>query len=235
MGFKDKETNIRKLCNKAKSLTLETILVKSQKKIDIVDLCVEERNFIRYLLDKSNCDQSGRNIRSQCNNSNHNWKIRLKDKEFSIWLRNYNTRYLFFNGTSKSNPRTAGAGGIIYNANGDIKITYEWGLGPLSNNMAEALALYQGLIQLQNLGINTAMVLGDLAAIVSLMVYNRSTSNVLLQQTINRCQVLTHKMIDIHFFHVLRSLNKEADTCANRACTRSIGSLLCNSIESHSY
>jgi len=64
MVFKDKETIIRKLCNKARSPTLETISVKSQKKIDITGLCVEERNFIGNLLDKSNSNQSGSNISS---------------------------------------------------------------------------------------------------------------------------------------------------------------------------
>jgi len=84
----------------------------------------------------------------QLNNSNYSWKIRLKDGELSTWLRNSNVHYLFFDGASKSNPKTAGAGGIIYNANGEIQLSYEWGLGSLSNKRVEALALYQGLVQL---------------------------------------------------------------------------------------
>ena len=85
----------------------------------------------------------------------------MKAEEFSIWLRNCNTHYLFFDGASKFNPGMARVGGIICNANGDIKSAYEWGLGPLSNNRVEALALYQGLIQLQKLGISTTTILGD--------------------------------------------------------------------------
>lgn len=106
---------------------------------------------------------------------------------------------------------------------------------PLSNNRAKALALYQGLVQLQKLGINTAMILGDSTAIISLMVHNQNASNVLLQQNINQCQALAQQMTDLHFFHVLRTLNKEANTCANRVCNRSIGNILCNSIESQQY
>jgi len=79
----------------------------------------------------------------------------------------------------------ARASGTICNANGDIKMAYEWRLGPLSNNRVKALTLYEGFIQLQKLGISTTMILRDLANIISLMVYNRSTSNVLLQQTIS--------------------------------------------------
>lgn len=59
MVFKNKATIIRELCNKARSLTLETILVKRQNDIDITDLCVEERNFIAYLLDNSNGWKNG--------------------------------------------------------------------------------------------------------------------------------------------------------------------------------
>lgn len=54
-----------------------------------------------------------------------------------------------------------GARGIICNTNGDIITAYEWGLRNLSNNRAEVLALYQGLLQLQKLGIHTAMIIRD--------------------------------------------------------------------------
>ena len=70
----------------------------------------------------------------------------MKEKDFTGWFRNCNTHYLFFDGASKSNPGTIGAGGIICNGNGDMLIEYEWGLGSVSNNRAEALALFQGLL-----------------------------------------------------------------------------------------
>lgn len=144
--FKDKETIIRKLCNKARSLTLETISAKNQRNIDITSLCVEEWNFIGYLWDKKNSNQN-RNITNNLpNNSSHNWKIRLKEEEFLTWLKNCNIYYLFFDGASKSSPGIARVGGVIFNANGERIATYEWGLAPISNNRVEALALYQGLI-----------------------------------------------------------------------------------------
>jgi len=76
----------------------------------------------------------------------HSWKIRLKEDEFTEWLQNSNSHSLFFDGASKSNLGVAGAGGVIYNPNGDPIVSFEWGLRNLSNNRAEALALYQGLI-----------------------------------------------------------------------------------------
>jgi len=46
--FKDKDSAIRTPCNKAKSLALETISIKSQNNIDVTMYSVEERSFISY-------------------------------------------------------------------------------------------------------------------------------------------------------------------------------------------
>ena len=121
-----------------------------------------------------------------------------------------------------------GAGGIICNGNGDVLIEYEWGLGNLSNNRAEALALYQGLLQRQRLGIRTAIVIGDSAIVISLMVHNRKAPNLALQRIIDRCQAFDQQMKGNFFYHVLRSLNKEADERENRACLHNVGNLRCN-------
>lgn len=234
--FKDKESTTRNLCNKAMSLALETISVKNQRNINIIDISVEERNFIGYLLDKNNSNQNGNTTSNRHNNVNHKWKIRLKEEEFSIWFKNYNSYYLFFfYGSSKSNLGIAGAGGVIFNANGERIVSYEWGLGPISNNRAEALALYHGLIQLSKLGIDTALIFGDLAVVISLMAQNRKSPNVLLQQTISRCQILGQSMTDLRFNHILCTLNKDADFHTNKVCTRPLGSLLCNVMETQHY
>ena len=52
---------------------------------------------------------------------------------------------LFFDGASKANPDIAGAGGLIRDEHGSIMISFEWGLGTLSNNKAKAYALHKGL------------------------------------------------------------------------------------------
>ena len=238
LTFRDKKIDSGKLYNKAKGLALDTIAVKCQRSIDAADLFVEERNYIRCLLDQSyrgqiygqtRCDTSSKQIH------NSSWKIRMRDKDFSDWVRRCNTHLLYFDGTSKSNPGKAGAGGIICNANGDTILSFEWGLGPLSNNKAEALALYQGLLQLQVLGIHTTTVIGDSAIIISLMVHKRTATNLALQQLIIRCHALIQQMNEIQFIHVLRSLNKEADAHANNACHKSLGSLQCNAYETFCY
>jgi len=122
---------------------------------------------------------------------------------------------------------------VILDANGEIVLSYEWGLGHISNNRAEALALYQGLLQLGKLGTDVASIYGDSAVVISSMVQKRDPLNVCLQQTLSRCQSLAHHVKDLRFHHVLRSLNKDADKQANKACARPQGSLVCNGAETY--
>lgn len=52
--------------------------------------------------------------------------------------KNQRRHCLYFDGASKHNPRKAGVGGIIFYLAGKENVTYEWGLGEVSNNKAEA-------------------------------------------------------------------------------------------------
>ena len=52
-------------------------------------------------------------------------------------------------------------GGVILSPDGNQELSYSWGLGIESNNMAEALALWQGLILAKNHGIKDIVVIGD--------------------------------------------------------------------------
>jgi len=235
MIFRDKETSISHLCIKAKSLAIETIASKILKKIDITSLWVEEKDFIRNLIDKISIPPTVKVCSNLSKNSNHKWKIRLKQDEFSRWLCSSNLHSLFFDGASKSNPGAAGAGGIIFSPSGDPLVSFEWGLGTLSNNRAEALALYQGILQLQAQGIKKALIFGDSAIIINLMNNRRKASNIFLQQTISRCKDLISHGQEFHFYHILRSLNREADKRASQACSQSKGSFLYNNEDLHHF
>lgn len=164
----------RSACNKAKTLALETISVKAHSNIDATEYSVEERNFISYILDKNHSIQNGKTMRAQSRQGTHSWKIRLKEEEFASWLQKCNCFYLFFDGASKSNPSMAGAGGVIYNANGECVLFYKWGLGNISNNREEALALFQGHKKLIRLGIRTTKFFGDSSIVISLMAQKKN-------------------------------------------------------------
>eukprot|EP00253_Pinus_taeda_P018691 PITA_18691 len=165
---------------------------------------------------------------------------KIQAREFTVEERNIishilersNCHSLYFDGASKSNPSQAGAGGLIMDEKGDTILSYEWSLGKRTNNSAEALALYQGLTQLRNLGIKNATIFGDSSIIIRLMTQNRSSPNSILQQVIHRNRVLLKNFEEIQFYHILRNLNKEADSRENSACGRQIDVLRCNAVES---
>lgn len=226
--FRDQGTLTRQLCSKAKSLAIETIAPKSIKKIDMASLCVEERDFIRNLIDKSSILPTANTYSNLINTLSHNWKIRLKQDEFNEWLYNNNSHTLFFDGASKKNPGASGVGGVIYTPSGDPLVTFEWGPGNLSNKRVEALTLYQGLHQLQIHGIRKALIFGDSSIIISLMNSKRIASNIFIQQIISRCQTMINQTWELKFFHILRTLNREADKLASQACIRTKGNILCN-------
>ena len=106
------------------------------------------------------------------------------------------------------NSSIAGARGIVRSVNGSILTTFEWGLGTLSNNRAEAFALLQGLYQLKKLNISNAMVFGDSSIVINLMTHDRPTKNIALHQTISRCRNLLEGMKGTSFYHILCKYNK---------------------------
>ena len=61
---------------------------------------------------------------------------------------------LFFDGASKGNPGVAGWGGIIISPKGNNEYEYYLNIVIDTNNMAEAYGLWQGLKQLETLGVD---------------------------------------------------------------------------------
>ena len=135
---------------------------------------------------------------------------------------------LFFDGASKGNLGEAGGGGVLNNPEDNLILKYSWGLGTETNNMAEALALWQGLIQAKNMGINDLIVFGDSRIIIQALNQSSRISNLQLRQTLNRIQrtILTFKQVEI--YHILRKLNSAPDIAANEGVLLSKGELLTN-------
>eukprot|EP00253_Pinus_taeda_P029799 PITA_29799 len=217
---------------KAHILAQEAIAVKYTGKIQAKDYTVEERTVISYILERQGQKQ-GNPVKDRLQHTQTRaWEIRLSAQDFKNWTQSSNCKILYFDGASKSNPGQAGARGLIVDETGDIICSYEWSLGEITNNNAEALALYQGLLQLKKLGIKRAMIFGDSAIITRLMVHNQSSPNCNLQQIINRTKILLRNFEDIKFYHILRTLNKQADIRANNVCGRPTGALRCNVVDS---
>jgi ribonuclease HI len=79
----------------------------------------------------------------------------MGDEEFQGWKEQRKQHILFFDGASKGNPweTSVGGKGIIYDPEGTIDIAFVWAIGTSTNNKAEALALYKGLVILKSKGV----------------------------------------------------------------------------------
>jgi len=230
--FQNKESNVQTTCNKAHTLAQEAIVAKYKGKIQAADYSVEERSVISHILARPGQHQETHKTVRQQQAQAKEWEIRLPAQDYKMWIQSNNCPTLFFDGASKSNPGQAGAGGVILNESGDNICSYEWSLGEKTNNNAEALALYQGLIQLKSLGIKRALVFGDSTIIIRLMTYNHPSPNSNLQQHIERIKLLLNQFDHIKFYHILRTLNMEADKRANNAVGRRAGMLRHNNRDS---
>ena len=126
----------------------------------------------------------------------------------------------------------ARGGGVLYDPEGNLNLTYSWNLGIDSNNMAEALALWQGLSQAIRLDIQDLTVVGDSRIILHHLICREFPSSFLLRQVIRRIFLLLPLFSSIEFFHVLRDLNEQADSAANEAISIGLGVLSINGVQS---
>lgn len=149
------------------------------------------------------------------------WEIRIGEQEFLKWRSSLEKHVLMVDGASKGNPGKVGGGDIILSPEGNIILSFAWGLGLLSNNQAEYLALWHGLHQARRLGILNLVVFGDSRIVIQSLARNRRPKQLPLAQQYSWIQSQVAEFGRIRFFHVLRGLNHQADLEAN------VGSALC--------
>ena len=89
----------------------------------------------------------------------------------------------------------------------------------MSNNMAEALALWQGLKLSHERNLNLLVVFGDSKLILHSMISKNLPPNIFLSAIIKKILLIAAKFQVISFYHILRALNGMADLEANRAAS----------------
>ena len=147
------------------------------------------------------------------------WEIRLEENDLLMWRSSLKDNTLFFDGASKGNPGRAGGGGTLLSSENSVLANYAWGLGIMSNNMAEALALWQGLKIAHEQNLHSLVVFGDSKLIIQFMVSKTLPSNIFLAAIIKKILLVISKFQVIGFYHILRGLNGKADMEANRAAS----------------
>jgi ribonuclease HI len=152
----------------------------------------------------------------------------MEAEEFKTWRQDLQRNCFFFDGASKGNPGVAGGGGIILSPGEQIRIEFSWGLGEGTNNQTEALALWQGLLQLERNGITDVLIFGDSQILIKALISSVDIKDMKLKQLLSRIKRRLTNFRKVEFYHILRSNNKEADQAANQAVTLRKGELLLN-------
>lgn len=139
----------------------------------------------------------------------------MTKEEIERWKKLRNRHCLHFDGASKNKSGKAGVGGKILDPNGKKIVTYEWGLGQISNNKVEAYNLLMGTRMIKKRGIQNPIILGDSTIIIEAMVRNKNPSNEFMSRIIERIRRNLEGSGNVTFKHVLRIHNHQADHHAN--------------------
>jgi ribonuclease HI len=225
--FNDKKPNLVRILAKTIALISETISENLVAPPDQSNWHKEEMEWYnKFGINHSNNQLA----HPKASKRRTHWKLRGTREEVSQWILDQNRPTLHFDGASKNNPGEAGAGGIIKDSHGKTMVSYEWGLGQMSNNLAEAYSLYLGTLILNRLRIKNPIIVGDSAIVVAAMVARIEFKKEALNNVKLRIEDNVKEMGDTTFKHVLRDNNTEADHYATKASNRQIDQVKENDI-----
>lgn len=123
---------------------------------------------------------------------------------------------LMFDGGSRGNPGTAGAGFVIYK--NDVELFAGCApLGHATNNFAEYKGLELGLQYAIDNNIKTLAIKGDSKLVLNQVTNKWKVKALTLQEVCRNCKKLLHKLDKYTVEHVRRKYNKRADEMANKA------------------
>lgn len=130
---------------------------------------------------------------------------------------------LFFYRASKNNPGKAGAGRVIIDPVEKKLISYEWSLGEMTNNRAEAYNLLLGTRILKKNAIKDPIIIGDSAIIIVAMEAEKDFKSTTINKICQRIRTSLKNLGNISIKHVLRNQNKDSNSHANKEIDRPIG------------
>jgi ribonuclease HI/exonuclease III len=156
------------------------------------------------------------------------WRLRDSHDIFQSWWQKQGKTSAFFDGASKGNPGTAGAGGIIYSSNGEKLATFCWGLGQRTNNQAEILSLIKVCQIVRERGHRELQAFGDSEILIKIIHSRGQFKDAGLNKNLQRLRNILKDFTSFKCYHILRDSNKEADKLANEGCLLPQGELSVN-------
>jgi ribonuclease HI len=127
---------------------------------------------------------------------------------------------MYFDGCSKGNPGLGGAGAVIYYNNDEIWNGSSFVGTNITNNYAEYSGLIMGLQKAIDMNIKNLSVFGDSELIINHMTGKYKCNSLNLIELYEKSKELEGFFDTIQYTHIVRSLNKRADTLSNIAVTQ---------------
>eukprot|EP00253_Pinus_taeda_P005179 PITA_05179 len=217
--FKETQYSPHQVAAKAKALLLEAAQQQYIKEDPL--LRPEEKRWLAI-------DLLSQKYRTSPLKENLEWRKRETDDIFQSWWRAQNVTTIFFDGASKGNPGVAGAGRVIYFAEGLSSVSFAWGLGEKTNNQAEILGLLKACHIAREKSAKDIQVFRDSEILIKKLIREEYFNNVGLNKILDRLKTVLQSFDSCKFYHILRNSNKEADRMANLGNTLNKGILNVN-------
>jgi ribonuclease HI/probable phosphoglycerate mutase len=125
-----------------------------------------------------------------------------------------------FDGGSRGNPGPSGIGVVLSAEDGTPLITIGKYIGAATNNVAEYMALIQGLEEAAKLGAEKVLIRGDSELIIKQMRGEYRVKNPALKDLFEKAHQLVRTFKSVTFEHNLREKNVLADKLVNLAIDR---------------
>ena len=125
---------------------------------------------------------------------------------------------LFFDGASKGNLGVFDASGVIFFPGRLIHLSFSWGLGLMTNNQAECYSLLMAIQLVKGKGFKSIKIFGDSEMLVKTLNTTVTFNNSLLNVILQRIKTTLKYFDSVESYHILRGLNKFADSLANKGC-----------------
>lgn len=137
-------------------------------------------------------------------------------------------RSSLMDGVSKGNPGTAGARGLILSLDRSSETGFNLGLGTISNNHTESYSLLKACQIAKELGYKIIQIFWDTELLIKLL----NSEDHFRNPTLNKNSIMNPKHLKyfdrVDSYHILRDLNKQADSLTNKGCLMPQGNLSLN-------
>ncbi|UCF77699.1 MAG: ribonuclease HI family protein [Candidatus Eiseniibacteriota bacterium] len=124
---------------------------------------------------------------------------------------------VFIDGCARGNPGHAGCGVLVKDSANRVLLKKGRYVGVTTNNVAEYMALIDGLREAVDFGTQEVTVLTDSELVVKQMNGEYRVKDVKLKELFAEAQRLSRSFAKSRFLHIARSGNKDADSLANDA------------------